>query len=127
MCSRMQLTPTFISSTASSALRPRCGEAAACEARPVKTKSARVFASEGVTTTSQKLDGCQVMAMSASSKAPERTMKVFAAPPSPGDCGRSRGHGLPPRAGEAPPHQPLGLALQLPFCFEVRAPSDRLV
>jgi hypothetical protein len=45
-------------------------------------KSARVLASDGVTTTSQKLDGCQVIAMSASSKAPSRTMKAFAAPPS---------------------------------------------
>ncbi|MEY9136712.1 hypothetical protein ACVIWV_008853 [Bradyrhizobium diazoefficiens] len=45
-------------------------------------KSARVFASDGVTATSQKLCGCQVMAMSASSNAPERTMNAFAAPPS---------------------------------------------
>jgi hypothetical protein len=41
----MQFTPTFISSTASSALRPRCGALAACAARPLKLKSMRVLAS----------------------------------------------------------------------------------
>jgi hypothetical protein len=76
------LTPTFISSTASSAERPRCGAAAAWLARPVKVKSSLVLASDCASLTPANGIGCQVMAMSTSLKAPSRTMKDFAAPPS---------------------------------------------
>ena len=71
-----------MSSTASSALRPRWGATAACAARPAKEKSTRVLASEIAGATSQKLWGCQVIAASSSAKAPSRTMKALAAPPS---------------------------------------------
>ena len=48
----------------------------------MKTKSARVLASASGGATSQKLPGCQEIATSASAKAPARTMKALAAPPS---------------------------------------------
>jgi hypothetical protein len=76
------VTPTFISSTASSALRPRWGECAAWEALPWKTNFAWMLASVLWLNTPVKLAGCQVSAVSTSSNTPARAMKVLPEPPS---------------------------------------------
>ena len=72
----------FISSTASSALRPRCGLPAACAAMPVNLYSVWMQETQVPVDTSLVLPGCQLSAASRSFHTPSRAKNAFDAPPS---------------------------------------------
>ena len=82
MCSRKNCTPTFISSTASSAERPSSGLPEAWEAMPVNLYSVWMQVLQVPEVTWLTLPGCQVSAASSSSQMRSRAMKALAAPPS---------------------------------------------
>ena len=81
ICRRRALTPTNVWMTASSALTPRSGAPAACEALPWNTSSIRLLASELRRTMSLR-DGCSMKAASTSSNTPASARRILPPPPS---------------------------------------------
>ena len=70
MCSRMKFAPTFINSTASSALRPLEGLTEACDGVPSNVNFADTSALELPDQASFLVPGCQCKQMSKSSNTP---------------------------------------------------------